>query len=94
MYQNFLIKLRYVVLATEYGKVDARWMRSDPSIVAIEMGSVFFETILSYLVIRGILTKAVYRPFVQTCLCFLQVYRSEYAGELRGLNVYKGYFAD
>src|SRR6218665_2700401 len=75
-----LTKLRFIVPAAEYAKADLRWMRSDTSIVALELGTVLVETTLAYFVVRGVVYNTVYRQFVQTCASVLQVYRGAYVG--------------
>ncbi|XP_020849362.1 emopamil-binding protein-like isoform X2 [Phascolarctos cinereus] len=58
----------------EYGKADARWLHSDPTIVSLEMLTVVLDGLLALLLIYAILKEKYYRHFIQITLCVCELY--------------------
>ncbi|XP_020375274.2 emopamil-binding protein-like [Rhincodon typus] len=58
----------------EYGKADARWLHSDPTIVSLEILTVTLDGILILLLIHAIVEDKYYRHFVQITLCVCELY--------------------
>ncbi|XP_046380856.1 emopamil-binding protein-like [Haliotis rufescens] len=62
------------LLWQEYGKADKRWLVSDPTIVSLEMLTVFLDGPLCVLLVYAILDDKHYRHFVQIVLCVCELY--------------------
>ncbi|XP_003215400.3 emopamil-binding protein-like [Anolis carolinensis] len=62
------------LLWKEYGKADARWLHSDPTIVSVEILTVFLDGLLTLILIYAILKQKHYRHFVQITLCVCELY--------------------
>lgn len=58
----------------EYGKADSRWLHSDPTIVSLEILTVFLTGPLALLLIYAISYNTHYRHFVQITLCVCELY--------------------
>ncbi|KAJ7376987.1 hypothetical protein OS493_031259 [Desmophyllum pertusum] len=58
----------------EYGKADARWLYSDPTIVSLEILTVAITGPLALLLIYAICCNKHYRHFVQITLCVCELY--------------------
>ncbi|XP_006000623.1 emopamil-binding protein-like [Latimeria chalumnae] len=58
----------------EYGKADARWLYSDPTIVSLEILTVVLAGPLALLLIHTIITEKYYRHFIQITLCVCELY--------------------
>ena len=58
----------------EYGLADSRWAFADPTIVAMEMLTVFFCSPLCVLVVYGIAKRRWWRHFVQVVLNVCELY--------------------
>ncbi|XP_027704095.1 emopamil-binding protein-like [Vombatus ursinus] len=58
----------------EYGKADARWLHSDPTIVSLEMLTAVLDGLLALLLIYAILKEKYYRHFIQITLCVCELY--------------------
>ncbi|XP_055500844.1 emopamil-binding protein-like isoform X2 [Leucoraja erinacea] len=58
----------------EYGKADARWLYSDPTIVSLEILTVVLDGILALVLINAIVKDKFYRHFVQITLCVCELY--------------------
>ncbi|XP_042306425.1 emopamil-binding protein-like isoform X2 [Sceloporus undulatus] len=58
----------------EYGKADVRWLHSDPTIVSLEMLTVFLDGLLALVLIYSILKQKHYRHFIQITLCVCELY--------------------
>ncbi|XP_074073255.1 emopamil-binding protein-like [Macrotis lagotis] len=58
----------------EYGKADARWLHSDPTIVSLEMLTVVVDGLLALLLIYAIIKEKYYRHFIQITLCVCELY--------------------
>ncbi|XP_062907176.1 emopamil-binding protein-like [Mobula hypostoma] len=58
----------------EYGKADARWLYSDPTIVSLEILTVALDGFLALLLIYAIVKDKYYRHFVQITLCVCELY--------------------
>jgi len=58
----------------EYTRADHRWGVSDPTIVSLELVTVFFVSFLCILVILGIFTKRADRHYLQIILCTCELY--------------------
>jgi len=58
----------------EYGKADARWLVSDPTIVSLEILTVFVVTPLCLLLVYAICRRRPYRHWVQIVLCACELY--------------------
>lgn len=58
----------------EYGKADARWLVSDPTIVSLEIATVFFVTPMCLVLIYAICKKRYYRHFIQISVCICELY--------------------
>uniref|UniRef100_A0A0B6ZSD3 EXPERA domain-containing protein n=1 Tax=Arion vulgaris TaxID=1028688 RepID=A0A0B6ZSD3_9EUPU len=62
------------LLWKEYGKADARWLVSDPTIVSLELLTVVLDGSLALITIVGIVTRAYYRHYAQLVLCVCELY--------------------
>uniref|UniRef100_A0A6J0TVR0 Emopamil-binding protein-like n=1 Tax=Pogona vitticeps TaxID=103695 RepID=A0A6J0TVR0_9SAUR len=62
------------LLWKEYGKADARWLHSDPTIVSLEILTVFLDGLLALILIYAILKQKHYRHFIQITLCICELY--------------------
>lgn len=51
----------YVFPGKEYGKADARWLYSDPTIVSLEILTVVLDGILALVLINAIVKDKFYR---------------------------------
>ncbi|KAK7090885.1 emopamil-binding protein-like [Littorina saxatilis] len=58
----------------EYGKADSRWLHSDPTIVSLEILTVFVDGALCLLLIHAITARKFYRHYVQLVLCVCELY--------------------
>ncbi|XP_054856622.1 emopamil-binding protein-like [Eublepharis macularius] len=58
----------------EYGIADARWLHSDPTIVSLEILTVFLDSLLALILIYAILKQKHYRHFIQITLCVCELY--------------------
>ncbi|XP_053564347.1 emopamil-binding protein-like [Bombina bombina] len=58
----------------EYGKADARWLHSDPTIVSLEILTVVLDGLLALLLIYAIIKDKYYRHFIQITLCVCELY--------------------
>ncbi|XP_077170317.1 emopamil-binding protein-like [Paroedura picta] len=58
----------------EYGKADARWLYSDPTIISVEILTVFLDSLLALILIHAILKQKYYRHFIQITLCVCELY--------------------
>lgn len=58
----------------EYALADKRWGISDPTIVSLEILTVFFDGPLCFLLIYAILKDKFYRHYVQIVLCVCELY--------------------
>ena len=58
----------------EYAKADARWGVSDPTIVSLELLTVFFNGSLTLLLVHAILADKPYRHFVQVLVNTCELY--------------------
>ncbi|KAM9334344.1 emopamil-binding protein-like [Symphorus nematophorus] len=58
----------------EYGKSDSRWLISDPTIISIEILTVFLDSLLALLLIHAVLTDKYYRHFLQIALSVCELY--------------------
>lgn len=58
----------------EYGKADSRWLHSDPTIVSLEILTVFLTGPLALLLIHAISYNKHYRHFIQITLCVCELY--------------------
>uniref|UniRef100_UPI00398E5E5D emopamil-binding protein-like n=1 Tax=Pristiophorus japonicus TaxID=55135 RepID=UPI00398E5E5D len=58
----------------EYGKADARWLYSDPTIVSLEILTVLVDGFLALVLIYAIVKDKYYRHFVQITLCVCELY--------------------
>ncbi|XP_071064433.1 emopamil-binding protein-like isoform X2 [Dasypus novemcinctus] len=63
-----------VHLVLEYGKADARWLHSDPTIVSVEILTVVLAGSLALLLIYAIVKEKYYRHFLQVTLCVCELY--------------------
>ncbi|XP_067848702.1 emopamil-binding protein-like [Heptranchias perlo] len=57
----------------EYGKADARWLYSDPTIVSLEILTVVLDGFLALVLIYAIVKDKYYRHFVQITLCVCEL---------------------
>uniref|UniRef100_A0A1X7SKH7 EXPERA domain-containing protein n=1 Tax=Amphimedon queenslandica TaxID=400682 RepID=A0A1X7SKH7_AMPQE len=62
----------------EYSVADYRWGVSDPTIVSLEILTVFVDGSLCILLIYAILKNKYYRHFVQIVLCVCELYGGNY----------------
>ncbi|XP_067669695.1 emopamil-binding protein-like [Haliotis asinina] len=62
------------LLWQEYGKADKRWLVSDPTIVSLEMLTVFLDGPLCVILVYAIVEDKHYRHFVQIVLCVCELY--------------------
>ncbi|XP_038617569.1 emopamil-binding protein-like [Tachyglossus aculeatus] len=58
----------------EYGKADARWLSSDPTIVSLELLTAVLDGILALMLIYAIVKEKYYRHFLQITLCVCELY--------------------
>ncbi|XP_051016620.1 emopamil-binding protein-like [Acomys russatus] len=58
----------------EYGKADARWLYSDPTIVSLEVLTVVLDGFLALVLIYAIVKETYYRHFIQITLCVCELY--------------------
>ncbi|XP_061463542.1 emopamil-binding protein-like [Rhineura floridana] len=58
----------------EYGRADARWLHSDPTIVSLEILTVFLDGLLALILIYAIVKRKHYRHFIQITLCICELY--------------------
>ncbi|KAJ8003830.1 hypothetical protein DPEC_G00152480 [Dallia pectoralis] len=58
----------------EYGKADGRWLHSDPTIVALELLTVFLDSLLALVLVYAIIKDKHYRHFIQITLCVCELY--------------------
>nr|XP_056712741.1 emopamil-binding protein-like [Euleptes europaea] len=58
----------------EYGKADARWLHSNPTVVSLEILTVFLDSLLALILIYAILKQKHYRHFIQITLCVCELY--------------------
>ena len=58
----------------EYAKADARWGVSDPTIVSLEILTVFFNGSVTLLLVHAILAEKPYRHFVQVLVNTCELY--------------------
>jgi len=58
----------------EYGKADSRWLVSDPTIVSLEMLTVFVVAPLCVLLVYAICKRRPYRHWVQLVVCTSELY--------------------
>ncbi|XP_030055275.1 emopamil-binding protein-like [Microcaecilia unicolor] len=58
----------------EYGKADARWLHSDPTIVSLELLTVVLGGLLALVLIYAIIKDKYYRHFIQITLCVCELY--------------------
>ena len=58
----------------EYAKADARWGVSDPTIVSLEILTVFFNGTLTLVLVHAVLAGRSYRPFVQVLVNTCELY--------------------
>ncbi|OBS66741.1 hypothetical protein A6R68_04713 [Neotoma lepida] len=58
----------------EYGKADARWLYSDPTIVSLELLTVVLDGFLALVLIYAIVKEKYYRHFIQITLCVCELY--------------------
>ncbi|KAF6016603.1 EBPL [Bugula neritina] len=58
----------------EYGKADARWLVAEPNIVAMELLTCSFDSVLCVVLMHAILTNKPWRHFVQITLCVCELY--------------------
>ena len=64
----------FMVSGKEYAKADWRWAVSDPTIVSLEMLTVFFDGPLCLLLIYAICRNKFYRHYIQIVLCVCELY--------------------
>ncbi|XP_029458694.1 emopamil-binding protein-like [Rhinatrema bivittatum] len=62
------------LLWKEYGKADARWLHSDPTIVSLEIITVGLGGLLALVLIFAIIEDKPYRHFIQITLCVCELY--------------------
>ncbi|XP_034534839.1 emopamil-binding protein-like [Notolabrus celidotus] len=58
----------------EYGKADSRWLISDPTIVSIELLTVFLDSLLAVLLLQAVIQDKYYRHFLQIALSVCELY--------------------
>jgi hypothetical protein len=58
----------------EYGKADSRWLVSDPTIVSLEILTVFVVAPLCLLLVYAICKRRPYRHWVQLVVCTCELY--------------------
>lgn len=58
----------------EYAKADARWGVSDPTIVSLEILTVFFNGSMTLILVHAILTDKPYRHFIQVLVNTCELY--------------------
>ncbi|XP_020513765.1 emopamil-binding protein-like [Labrus bergylta] len=58
----------------EYSRADSRWLTSDPTIVSIELLTVFLDSVIGVLLIHAILQERYYRHFLQITLSVCELY--------------------
>lgn len=58
----------------EYGKADARWLVSDPTIVAMEILTAVFVTLMCIVLVYAICKRRHYRHFFQISVCVCELY--------------------
>ncbi|XP_053419957.1 emopamil-binding protein-like [Nycticebus coucang] len=58
----------------EYGKADARWLYSDPTVVSLEILTVVLDGSLALFLIYAIVKEKHYRHFLQISLCVCELY--------------------
>nr|XP_033804103.1 emopamil-binding protein-like isoform X4 [Geotrypetes seraphini] len=64
----------FASLWKEYGKADARWLHSDPTIVSLEFLTVVLGSLLALILIHAIIKDKYYRHFIQITLCVCELY--------------------
>ncbi|XP_060115488.1 emopamil-binding protein-like [Heteronotia binoei] len=64
----------FASLWKEYGIADARWLHSDPTVVSLEILTVFLDSLLALILIYAILKQKHYRHFIQITLCVCELY--------------------
>ena len=62
----------------EYGLADSRWAHADPTIVALEILTVFFCSPLCVMMIYGIAKRRWWRHFVQIVVNVCELYGGGY----------------
>ena len=58
----------------EYAKADARWGVSDPTIVSLEILTVFFNGSVTLILVHAILARKTYRHFLQVLVNTCELY--------------------
>ncbi|XP_050807609.1 emopamil-binding protein-like [Gopherus flavomarginatus] len=64
----------FASLWKEYGRADARWLYSDPTIVSLEILTVVLDGLLALILIYAIIKDKYYRHFIQITLCVCELY--------------------
>lgn len=58
----------------EYGLADSRWIHADPTIVSLEILTVFLCGAMCIILIEAIINNRPYRHFIQITLCVCELY--------------------
>lgn len=58
----------------EYGKADRRWMVRDPTVISLEILTVFVAGPLAFLAAYAVKTHKPYRHLVQATICIMELY--------------------
>ena len=66
----------------EYAKADSRWGVSDPTIVSLEILTVFLDGTLCLVLIFAICYNTHYRHWVQMVLCVCELYGGKLQSDL------------
>ncbi|KJE94073.1 ebpl protein [Capsaspora owczarzaki ATCC 30864] len=64
----------FASLWKEYSKADARWLVSDPTVVSLEILTVFFDTFLCVVIMWAMVYNKPYRHYLQVVLCVCELY--------------------